>query len=224
MFWPILVGSVISFLLAFNMSEISDWCDGAGQELLFVFVLSSLSILILLSSLLMIQQNTVKSNSVKYVVLFSAIIVLVMSLEGAEIIIYFESSMSIPEQFKSSLLGGILGFGIGVSVGAASYYMLNQSKRFGKNICLALFSMVSAGMVSQAISYLMQAGIVEGGYPIWNTSDIVSEHSVLGQLLYALIGYESTPVLIQVIAYFLFLLIPLWMFLYLRTKNNNQDN
>jgi len=203
------------------MSEISEWYDGAGQELLFVFVLSSLSILILLSSLLMIKHNEIESNSVKYVMLFSAIIVLAMSLEGAEIIIYFESSMSMPEQFDSSLLGGIMGLGIGVSVGAASYYTLNQLKYFGKSICLILLSMVSAGMVSQAISYLMQAGLVDGGYPIWNSGDIVSEHSVLGQLLYALIGYEATPVLSQVVVYFLFILIPLWMFLYWHTRKTN---
>jgi high-affinity iron transporter len=36
---------------------------------------------------------------------------------------------------------------------------------------------------------------------VWDTSDWVAETSVTGQLLYALLGYEATPTLTQLIVY-----------------------
>lgn len=224
MLWSMMIGAVISFLLAANMSDISEWNDGSGQELLFVFVLSLLAMLITFANMLVVNRNNLAVNSVKYIILYSAIIVLAMSLEGAEIIIYFESRLSDSNHFKSSLLGGILGLGIGLSVGAASYYLLNQSKRFGLKVSLFLLSMVAAGMISQAVSYLMQAGMIDGGYPIWDSSAIVSEYSVIGQLFYALIGYEATPTLVQAVAYFAFLLVPPLSIFYIHLNRKKQES
>jgi high-affinity iron transporter len=47
----------------------------------------------------------------------------------------------------------------------------------------------------------MQGGLVESQLPVWDSSGWISETSVTGQLLYALLGYEATPSLKQLVFY-----------------------
>jgi len=58
-------------------------------------------------------------------------------------------------------------------------------------------------MASQAILLLNQADWLPFTPTAWDSSGLLSESSVLGQLAYALIGYEATPSIMQVSAYLL---------------------
>jgi high-affinity iron transporter len=60
---------------------------------------------------------------------------------------------------------------------------------------------LSGSMMSQATQLLIQVDYLPTAFPLWDTSNLISERSVTGQVLYALIGYEATPVFLQVIAY-----------------------
>ena len=222
-FFSLAVGVVFAISIASKFSDISELFDGAGQEILFVFVLFLLSILIMTVNLnvmlkyLKVSSDLVKTSSaLKLKILFSVIIVLAVSLEGAEIIIFFESQLSGQGNVFSILLGGVLGLGIGVSVAAVSYYLLSQFKPEGLIICITILSMISAGMASQAITYLMQADLIDNAYPIWSTSAFINERSLLGQLMYALVGYEATPTLLQVCTYTSYLMLPLLVTLYFK--------
>jgi high-affinity iron transporter len=64
-----------------------------------------------------------------------------------------------------------------------------------------MLALVAAGMASQAVVYLMQGGLVESQLPVWDSSGWISETSVTGQLLYAVLGYEATPTLKQLVFY-----------------------
>jgi len=213
-------GIASAFLVAFNLPNISDLFDGTGQEVLFVAVLLSLSLLIQWVNLIAMLSGNLNVGPPLLKMLFSSIIILAISLEGAEIIIFFQSSMANENNFYPNLLGSILGLGIGVSVGAASYYILDQLSKAGLAICSFLLVMVSAGMASQAVSYLMQADLLNSGYPIWDTGSLIDERSVVGQLLYALMGYEATPSFVQVIVYFSYIGIPLSIFFYLKYSSS----
>ena len=48
-------------------------------------------------------------------------------------------------------------------------------------------------MCAQATLLLIQADGLPAQAPLWNSSRWLPESSPLGQLLYALIGYEATP-------------------------------
>jgi high-affinity iron transporter len=37
--------------------------------------------------------------------------------------------------------------------------------------------------------------------PIWDTSSFISEQSTVGQVMFAMMGYEATPTLLQVLVY-----------------------
>lgn len=209
-------GIILAFIVAFNLSNISELFDGIGQEMLFIFVLIVLSLCILFVNKDVIFLSAtdrpnalIKSSLLRLKFLFSMIILLAVSLEGAEIIVFFESRLIGHENIYPNLLGGVLGLGIGVSMAAVSYYILTQLKDKGLLFSIILLSMIAGGMATQAISYLMQADLIDNAYPIWNTNSWIKERSITGQLLYALIGYEATPTLLQVITYIAYLLIPM---------------
>jgi high-affinity iron transporter len=216
MFLALVLGISFAVLVALQLPEISDLYDGTGQEVLFITVLLALSLLIQWINFIVIIPNYFKSSQQLLKILFSSIIVLAISLEGAEIIVFFQSSLANDKYFYANLLGSVLGLGIGISAGAVSYYLLNQLTNSGIIICLFLLVLVSAGMASQAISYLMQADFIESGYPVWNTNAVINERSIIGQLLYALMGYEATPSFAQVIAYFGYVIIPSVSFIYFK--------
>jgi high-affinity iron transporter len=110
-----------------------------------------------------------------------------------------------------------IGASIGISVGLLFYYLLISFKpKRSIIIGLILLLFVSSGMVSQASLLLIQADWLPGQLPLWNTSDFLSEKSVTGQLLYALIGYESTPTAIQASLYLLGFLLPISLVLIIR--------
>jgi len=56
-------------------------------------------------------------------------------------------------------------------------------------------------MLSQATLQLTQADWIPSTHAIWDSSHWLSENSILGQSLYALLGYEATPSAVQLIAY-----------------------
>jgi high-affinity iron transporter len=62
-------------------------------------------------------------------------------------------------------------------------------------------------MMSQATQLFTQADWLPAQYALWNSSWLVEEQSVTGQLLYALLGYEATPTPLQVYVYGLSLLL-----------------
>jgi high-affinity iron transporter len=59
-------------------------------------------------------------------------------------------------------------------------------------------------MASQGAGYLVQGGVLPSfGGQLWDTSAILSEQSIVGQLLHTLVGYESRPAGIQLLFYLL---------------------
>ncbi len=68
---------------------------------------------------------------------------------------------------------------------------------------------LAAGLASQAAAFLVQADwLPPVGRTVWDTSAILPEDGLLGQLLHALVGYVAQPDGIQLIFYaFTFLVI-----------------
>ena len=149
-----------------------------------------------------------RSSDLMRLLVFITILTLAISLEGAEIILFFQSGFNNHDTFYANLLGSLLGLGIGLSVGAMVYYFLSQASTATYKICLVLLTFISAGMAAQATAYLMQADIIDSGYPVWNSNFLVDERSVFGQLLYAFVGYEASPTLSQVIVWGIFIIVP----------------
>jgi high-affinity iron transporter len=66
-----------------------------------------------------------------------------------------------------------------------------------------LLLLVAAGMAAQAAHFLVQADLLpELGARVWDTSALLSDRSLPGQALHALIGYDARPAGIQLAFYF----------------------
>jgi high-affinity iron transporter len=177
--------------------------DGVGQEV----INASLQILIYIFLCVLAAATVRHSRGFElpgqlFSILMTASVMLAIIREGSEIMIYLSGFMQIKDQLIFVLSGSIIGAGIGVSVGAVFYYaLLNLGRRAAILVGAALLALVAAGMVSQATQLLIQADWLPSQYPLWDSSSLISEHTVTGQLLYALVGYEATPTPLQMLIY-----------------------
>ncbi|MDI1247084.1 MAG: iron permease, partial [Rhodoferax sp.] len=70
----------------------------------------------------------------------------------------------------------------------------------------ALVLLLAASMASQAARLLIQADKLPSlAAPLWDTSSVLSQNTVLGTILHGLIGYDAQPAGMQVLAYVLVL-------------------
>jgi len=88
------------------------------------------------------------------------------------------------------------------------------------NAGIVLLILIASGMLSQASLLLIQADWLPSQLPLWNSSAFISEKSVVGQLLYAVIGYEATPTPIQAGFYFGGLALSV-MFFFIASRTTN---
>jgi high-affinity iron transporter len=62
--------------------------------------------------------------------------------------------------------------------------------------------LLAAGLAAQGARYLVQADVLPSlGPQVWDTSHILSERSLLGQMLHTLVGYDATPSGMQIVFY-----------------------
>ena len=77
----------------------------------------------------------------------------------------------------------------------------------------------AAGLLSDAIQNMQHLGwLTIGTAPLWNTAHILSENSVLGDLLHGLIGYAEAPTILQGLFYTTYLLIAGGIFAWMTRK------
>ena len=194
----VLLGLGFAALYASQITAISHAFDGVGQEvtnaglhlLIYIFMVSTIVLL--------------KYTGRRQFAIFTmmACVVFASIREGSELIMYLSGFVS------SVMLGSAIGAGIGVSLGVFFYYSIASMRlNLGLLFGLILLVFIAGGMVSQAVQLLTQADFISSQSAIWNSTFLVDEQSLIGQLLYALIGYESTPTLVQFIAYSLSLVV-----------------
>lgn len=66
------------------------------------------------------------------------------------------------------------------------------------SVSLVLLCLIAGNMGSQVVLLLTQADWLPYTPIAWDSSSALPENSVVGYLLYALIGYEATPSMLQV--------------------------
>lgn len=85
-----------------------------------------------------------------------------------------------------------------------------------------LLLVFAAGLLSNAIQNMQHLGwLTIGTMPLWSTAHILSEDSVLGDLLHGLIGYAEAPTLLQGLFYTTYLLIAGGIFAWMTRKPNS---
>jgi high-affinity iron transporter len=130
--------------------------------------------------------------------------------EGSETVLFlYGIASSGGEGLADMAVGGLMGVAGGVAVGAGLYFgLLRIPMRHLFTVTNWMILLVAAGMASQAAGFLVQADLLPAlGTAVWDTSWLLTENSVIGKVLHALIGYVSRPAGIQVLFYIATLLI-----------------
>jgi high-affinity iron transporter len=65
-----------------------------------------------------------------------------------------------------------------------------------------MIAFLAAGLASQAIAFLQQADVITAlSGVLWDSSNILSDSSLVGRVLHTLVGYNDRPSGMQVIVY-----------------------
>lgn len=137
--------------------------------------------------------------------LYAVAIVVGMAVlrEGSEVVLFLYGIASGGVSASGLLAGGLVGVAAGTALGFALYFgLLNLSTRRLFSVTSWLILLLAAGMAAQGANFLDQAGFLPSlGRGLWDTSWLLTEQSLVGQLLHTLVGYTARPSGIQLLFY-----------------------
>jgi len=127
--------------------------------------------------------------------------------EGAETVLFLWGLLTQLEEASGwlALLGATAGL-----VGAAilGWVVFQGGRRlsihgfFAATSVLLLF--LAGGLVASGVGRLQGLGVLPAGDPLWDTSWLLNDHSIVGSLLAGLVGYRARPSALEVAGYLVY--------------------
>jgi high-affinity iron transporter len=183
---------------ASQLGTISLWFDYTGQELVNASIQYAIYFCLCGISLLAFVPPPAALPHPLLHVLLALTVTLATVREGAEIILFFSSYLQGNGALSRALTSGFIGLMIGLSAGALVYFAIQSlPKKVIPRVQLVLVALLAAGMVAQATQLLIQADWLPSALPLWDSGALLDEQSTLGQLAYAVFGYETTPTALE---------------------------
>jgi high-affinity iron transporter len=213
--YGIVAGVAGASLVAAFAGTIGSLFEGSGQELLNAAVLS-LAVLMLTwhngwmashgreMARELAQVGKAVSEGSRPLAALAIVVGVAVLREGSEVVLFLYGIAASGNVTATGMIGGgALGVVAGAFVSALMYLgLLTIPTRRLFAVTSALITLLAAGLASQAVSFVQQAGYLEKwSEPLWNTEWLLSEGSILGRLLKTLIGYTSSPTGAQLVAY-----------------------
>ncbi|MGM9426229.1 FTR1 family iron permease [Hydrogenophaga sp. MI9] len=211
----LIAGLLGAVAVASSMGAISNWADGAGQELFNAGVLMLAVCMLAWHNIWMSSHGREMAMNVKNMAkaiqdgnkAHSAIflvVALAVLREGAETVLFLYGVATSSENgLRDTLAGGAAGIAAGALVGGLLYAgMLRIPLRWFFGAAGVLVLLLAASMASQVARLLVQADVLPSlATPLWDTSALLSDSSALGTLLHGLIGYDPQPSGMQMVFY-----------------------
>jgi high-affinity iron transporter len=209
-------GVVISFAGAFLISKLASLVSGSTQDIINAAILL-ISVIMIGITVIWMRKNvsTFKQNlkdtslAINHGSLqgyaISALVAIAIIREGAEILLFSYGLITAHNYSLSQIIGGtLIGSITGLLAGLLIYFgLIKIGQKYIFVITSWLLIFLAASIASQIPIFLVSAGIIhEVGGPVWNSSEILSEHSIVGSILHIIIGYSEKPTVLQLIFYF----------------------
>lgn len=123
--------------------------------------------------------------------------------EGSELVLFVWAIAASGASVSAMIAGALAGIGAGALVGLLLYRsLLFIPVRHFFRVTAWLILFLTAGLAAQGAGFLNQIGALPAlGTGLWNSSAILSQGSILGQMLHVLVGYVARPSGIQVLFY-----------------------
>jgi high-affinity iron transporter len=208
-------GVVVAGLVAAFTGEITAALEGAGQEVFYAAVLFAAVVMLGWHNVWMGRHGrelAMEAGAVGKAVLSGArpiyalavAVAVAVSREGSELALLLYGMVAGQQLDQADVIGGsLIGFAAGAGVGATLYFgLLRIPLRHLFTVTSWLILLLAAGMAAQGAAFLVQADLLPAlGNAIWDTSFILREKSIPGQVLHTLIGYVAEPSGIQLLFY-----------------------
>jgi high-affinity iron transporter len=143
------------------------------------------------------------SEGKKHMSILAIVVGLAVMREGSEIVLMLQGLWSSSDNSAMMMAGAGGGLLAGIFVGAlmyAGFIIMPVGRVFA--LTNGFLMLIAAGMAARGANFLVQAGLAPSlGSRLWDTSKILPDQSLLGQLLAALTGYIARPSGIEILFY-----------------------
>ncbi|MBU6509233.1 MAG: FTR1 family protein [Gammaproteobacteria bacterium] len=210
----IILGALGAALVALFADAIAQAFTGNGQSLLNAVILLLAVLMLGWHNVWMSSHGRKLASDIKQVgaavqagkqTLAALLVVCFTAVlrEGSEVVLFLWAIAASGGQEYGMIIGGFAGLAVGVAVGALLYRsLLFIPIRHFFTVTGWLLLLLTAGLAAQAAGFLNQAGLLPTlGSSLWNTSQILSQQSLLGELLHILVGYIARPSGIELLFY-----------------------
>ena len=210
-----ILGGVLGAIAIAMMGDvINSAAAGLGQELLNAMILFAAVLMLGWHNIWMKKHGAELASHAKKVgqaisegqqpmYAMAVLVGLAVLREGAEVVLFLYSMFASGTPLSQIGTGGMIGVAVGATFGAGLYFgLLRIPTRHLFRVTSIMLLMLSAGLAAQAAGFLVQANVITVmTTSLWDTSWLVSEKSVVGSILHALIGYIANPMGIQLVFY-----------------------
>ncbi|MHB8665963.1 MAG: FTR1 family iron permease [Burkholderiales bacterium] len=208
-------GVVGALIVASLTGQIAELAQGAGQELFNASILGLAAMMLAWHNIWMARHGMQLArdaqrlgqdvvSGAREMSALAVVVALAILREGSETALFLYGLLTGGGETVASVLGGGT---IGLVAGAlAGYGLYAGFVRIPVRVFFAatsgLIALLAAAMTSQAARFLVQADLLPSlATPLWNTSWLLKDNSILGRSLHTLVGYEAMPSGIQVVFY-----------------------
>jgi len=201
-------------IVAIFAGAISQAFEGAGQELFNAGILGIAVIMLMWHNAWMARHGreiaeemrnigTAVSEGAKPLTALAIVVGLAVLREGSEVVLFLYGIMAQGTSGAALLAGGVLGIAAGAAFTGLTYWgLLAIPTRYIFSVTSWLIALLAAGMAAQSVQFLNSAGLVVAlDATVWDTSWLLSEGSIFGRMLHALIGYTERPTEMQLMVY-----------------------
>lgn len=208
----IILGVLGALVVAAFASAITQAVSGVGQELFNAAVLFAAVLMIGWHVIWMSSHGREMARQMKELggavqagssslAMLLAVVALAVLREGSEIVLFLTGMVA---GGATGLFSGLaVGIVAGTAVGLALYFgLLRIPVRHFFTATNWMLVLLAAGLASSAARYLVQANwLPEWGSQVWDSSWLLTNGSLLGNILHILIGYDARPAGIQLVFY-----------------------
>jgi len=206
-------GIVGAVLVALGAERISELAEGMGQELFNASILLTVVVMLGAHILWMSRHGEALARDAgragesvrtgeKPPRILAALVGLAVLREGSEVVLFLYGIAAGGATVGAMFAGSAAGVVLGALVGLALYSgLLTIPSRHLFAVSSALLILLAAGMAGQAAKFLIQADYLPALSYLWDTSWLIANDSVLGQVLGTLVGYDAEPAGMQLLFY-----------------------
>ncbi|HID35797.1 MAG TPA: iron permease [Ghiorsea sp.] len=219
------LGLLGAFVFAIFMEEVENAMDGAGEFVFNAIVLGIASVLLAWTVVWMSKHGREMSQRIKQVgesvadgstpmIGLMLISLAAVMREGGEAVFFLFGVMQVEGDPQAMLWGGLLGLLAGGALGLILYQgLIRIPMKHVFSVMGALLILLAAGMASQAANNLVLVDMIP---PIidtlWDSSFILSDESLVGEIMHVMVGYDSQPSGMQMMVFVATLGVVTWLY------------